>query len=192
MLNGQRAKEIINSLIHLSVQEMEDLLASPEILRDNFVASEIRRELLSRRKIEIPFVEDDGGRSKYFRGKDAGDCVTRAITIASGRNYKEVYDALAVLNKEYSRKGKKSARNGVSANAYKRYFGWDLGWVWTPTMQVGQGCKVHLRPDELPNGRIVVRVSKHLAAVIDGVLHDTYDCSRGGTRCVYGYWQAPA
>jgi hypothetical protein len=24
--------------------------------------------------------------------------------------------------------------------------------------------------------------------VIDGVLHDTHDCTRGGTRCVYGYW----
>jgi len=24
--------------------------------------------------------------------------------------------------------------------------------------------------------------------VIDGVLHDTHDCSRDGTRCVYGYW----
>jgi hypothetical protein len=25
--------------------------------------------------------------------------------------------------------------------------------------------------------------------VIDGVIHDTHDCSRGGTRCVYGYWR---
>lgn len=30
--------------------------------------------------------------------------------------------------------------------------------------------------------------SKHLAAVVDGVLHDTYDCTREGTRCVYGYY----
>ena len=25
-----------------------------------------------------------------------------------------------------------------------------LGWTWTPTMAIGQGCKVHLRADELP------------------------------------------
>jgi hypothetical protein len=25
-------------------------------------------------------------------------------------------------------------------------------------------------------------------AVIDGVIYDTPDCSRGGTRCVYGYF----
>jgi hypothetical protein len=55
-------------------------------------------------------------------------------------------------------------------------------------MAVGSGCKVHLRADELPSGRLIVRVSHHFAAVIDGVIHDTHDCSRGGTRCVYGYW----
>jgi hypothetical protein len=66
-----------------------------------------------------------------------------------------------------------------------------LGWVWTPTMLVGQGCKVHLRASELPKGRLVVCVSKHSVAVIDGIIHDTYDPSRGGTRCVYGYWRAP-
>jgi hypothetical protein len=27
------------------------------------------------------------------------------------------------------------------------------------------------------------------AAVVDGVIHDTSDCSREGTRFVYGYWQ---
>jgi hypothetical protein len=57
-------------------------------------------------------------------------------------------------------------------------------------MQIGSGCKVHLRADELPAGRLVVKLSRHLVAVIDGVIHDTYDCSRGGTRCVYGFYQS--
>jgi hypothetical protein len=64
-----------------------------------------------------------------------------------------------------------------------------LGWVWVPTMQVGSGCTVHLRADELPTGTIVARVSRHYCTVIDGVIHDTHDYSRGGTRCVYGYWK---
>ena len=42
-----------------------------------------------------------------------------------------------------------------------------------------------------PPGRLIVSVSRHLCAVIDGVLYDTHDCSRSGTRCVYGYWTAP-
>jgi hypothetical protein len=33
-------------------------------------------------------------------------------------------------------------------------------------------------------GRLVVSVSGHMVAVIDGVIHDNHDCSRGGTRCV--------
>jgi hypothetical protein len=37
----------------------------------------------------------------------------------------------------------------------------------------------------------VVALSKHYAAVVDGVVHDLYDPSRDGTRCVYGYWTAP-
>ena len=65
-----------------------------------------------------------------------------------------------------------------------------LGWKWTPTMQIGSGCKVHLCADELPPGRLIVSVSRHLVAVIDGVVHDIYEDARGGTRCVYGYWSA--
>jgi len=56
-------------------------------------------------------------------------------------------------------------------------------------MQIGSGCRVHLRADDLPAGRLIVKVTHHLVAVIDGVIHDTHNCSRGGTRCVYGYWR---
>jgi hypothetical protein len=55
-------------------------------------------------------------------------------------------------------------------------------------MKIGQGCKVHLRKEELPSGRLIVSVSRHLTAVIDGVIYDNHDCSRDGSRCVYGYY----
>jgi hypothetical protein len=58
-------------------------------------------------------------------------------------------------------------------------------------MQIGSGCNTHLKADELPSGRLVCNVSRHAVAVIDGVIHDTHDCSRGGKRCVYGYWHKP-
>jgi hypothetical protein len=64
----------------------------------------------------------------------------------------------------------------------------ELGFDWTPTMEIGSGCKVHVREDELPKGRLILALSKHYAACIDGVINDTYDPSREGTRCVYGYW----
>src|SRR5262249_49801765 len=88
------------------------------------------------------------------------------------------------------KRGISNARTGVYKSSIHRVMQ-SLGWVWTPTMEIGSGCQVHLRARELPAGRLVVSVSKHLTAVIDGVIHDTHDCSRRGTRCVYGYWQPP-
>ena len=135
---------------------------------------------------------NDGGRSDAGYKGDAADCVVRAIAIATDRPYREVYNELwqEVASKSEVKRGH-SPRNGVSKKAIKRYME-SLGWIWTPTMQIGSGCQVHLQADELPSGRIVASVSKHLCAVIDGVVHDTYDPTRDGTRCVYGYWSSPS
>ena len=126
------------------------------------------------------FRYNDGGRSRYFKAKRVGDCVVRSIAIATGRNYKEVYeDARVFLGY--------SPRNGIESKGTKKLLA-HFGGEWHPTMTIGSGCKVHLKADELPMGRIVCSCSGHLVAVIDGVVNDTFDCTRGGTRCVYGYW----
>jgi hypothetical protein len=145
---------------------------------------------------------DDGGRADAGYRGSAGDCVTRAIAIATQRPYREVYDSLhegalqrpnlTRLELRYGAQARRHAspRTGVHRRVYDQYLT-TLGWKWTPTMLIGQGCTVHLRADELPSGRIIARLSRHLCAVIDGVVHDTFDPSRDGTRCVYGYWEAP-
>ena len=138
---------------------------------------------------------NDGGRANAGRKGYTGDCVARAIAIAAGLPYQEVYDRMAEGNATQRRskhdKGKRvrTASHGIAVKRkwFKDYMR-ELGFVWTATMEVGSGCKVHLKYDELPKGRIVVSLSRHYAAVLNGVLHDTHDCSRGGTRCVYGYW----
>lgn len=138
------------------------------------------------------YVFDDGGRAAGgFKGT-AGDCAARAVAIATGLHYRDVYIALNdQATRERPGKGKRSsAREGVHMKTMRRLMD-GLGWEWVPTMQIGSGCTVHLRPDELPGGRIIVRLSRHYAAVIDGVLHDNHDSSRDGTRCVYGYWREP-
>lgn len=142
----------------------------------------------------MDWVYDDGGRSRYFKAEHVGDCVCRAVAIATGKDYKEVYDDINRLSKAERtgkrKRGVSSARDGVYKGTIKKLMN-GYGWTWHPTMQIGQGCTTHLRASELPPGRLLVSVSRHETAVIDGVLHDTYDCSRGGTRCVYGYWTAP-
>jgi len=145
------------------------------------------------------FKENDGGRAAAgYKGR-AGDCVARAVAIASNRPYREVYDRLAVGNatQRHSKKdrpcttanGVATARHGIMTRRkwFKDYM-IELGFRWVATMGIGTGCKVHLKEDELPKGRIIVALSRHYAAVIDGVLNDTYEDTRNETRCVYGYW----
>ena len=139
----------------------------------------------------LMWVYDDGGRAAAgYKGK-TGDCVCRAVAIAAQRPYKEVYDLIneyAKAERTGKRKrGKSSARTGVYKSTIKKIME-HYGFKWVATMRIGQGCTVHLRADELPSGRIVCDVSRHSVAVIDGVVHDTYDSTRGGDRCVYGYY----
>lgn len=171
------------------------------------------------------FVFNDGGRAAAgFKGS-AGDCVARAVSIASGEPYADVYAALAggmgaQRKSKHTKRRSASARNGVNTGRkwFKDYMA-SLGFKWTPTMQVGSGCKVHLAADELPSGRLVVAVSGHYTTMIDGIIHDTHDPRRSkswtfepdvgqalkpnqgrnvngvwtevGGRCVYGYWSKP-
>lgn len=146
------------------------------------------------------FVCDDGGRAAAgFKG-EAGDCVTRAVAIATGMPYGEVYRLFSDANAGQTYRSRRdrdrqvvmgrTARNGIMPKITRRVLA-DLGWRWTPTMTIGAGTTVHLRADELPAGRLVARLSRHLCAVIDGVVHDTHDPSRDGTRAVYGYWTPP-
>ncbi|QWD82308.1 hypothetical protein [Polynucleobacter sp. MWH-S4W17] len=146
----------------------------------------------------FPFQFDDGGRGAAgFKG-GAGDCVVRSIAIAASLPYMQVYEDLRLANESYAQlkndrlakrlnvKGS-SPRNGNHRNVFHGYI-LAQGFEWVPTMKVGAGCQVHLRPDELPKEMLIARVSKHLTAIIDGVIHDTHDPSRGGNRCVYGYY----
>lgn len=145
------------------------------------------------------FRYSDGGRAKAgFKGQ-TGDCVTRAIAIAAGLPYRAVYDEIKRRKTNApgrSRAAKSSRRNpsprdGVHRRIYEPLL-FELGFVWEPLMSIGSGCKVHVREEELPKlGSHVLSLSRHIAAWIDGVLHDIGDCSRGGTRCVYGIYSLP-
>jgi len=142
----------------------------------------------------LPWARDDGGRAAAgFRGT-AGDCVTRAIAIAAELPYRQVYDGLNAIARDLDcpcgGHVAGSARTGVSRAVYDEYLT-ELGWSWHATMTIGSGCRVHLRAGELPPGRLITRLTGHLAAVIDGVVHDTEDPGRGGTRCVYGFYFIP-
>ena len=170
----------------------------------------------------MEYIYDDGGRlAAGFRGK-AGDCVVRAVAIALEEDYAEIYEALSIgmagqrVTKQCNKRT--SARDGVSVKRkwFKEFMA-AHGFTWTPTMHIGTGCTVHLTDGELPQGRLVVSLSKHYTSVINNVIRDIYDPRREAhsvrqfpgwetaplkpgewrnsngvcsvsRRCVYGYW----
>ena len=148
--------------------------------------------LQSQRKLnKMKHIYNDGGRKAAgFESHNVGDCVTRSIAIATGIPYIEIYKSINNLS-QLERNKKSSARDGVHKSTWIKLRAWleSIGWHYHPTMGFGTGCKVHLREVELPHGVLIVQVSKHLTTVINGVIHDTFDPSRNGNRCVYGYFK---
>ena len=140
----------------------------------------------------MKFVFNDGGRAAAGYEGYTGDCVCRSIAIVTGKPYQDVYDLInwfSQFERTGSRKrGKSNARTGVYKQTIRKYME-SIGWKFVPTMFIGSGCKVHLKDGELPQGRLLVSLSKHTTAVIDGVINDTSNPDRLGTRCVYGYYQ---
>lgn len=129
------------------------------------------------------YVYNDGGRRAAGYKGNCGDCVVRAIAIALDLDYKETYLQLARLNKIAL--GKRSCRRGVSKDAYEKFLK-DRGWVWhrAPKFE-GRKAKHY----DMPKGQVVIgRMAKHLAAVIDTTVHDTWDSTH---KMIYGYY-APA
>src|SRR5262249_50792450 len=128
------------------------------------------------------WVKDDGGRQKSGIARSAGrkdavgDCVTRAIAIATGKPYREGHAAITVAkvqhvyaggdywSRQYKRRGGIRAidpDHGCRDEAYGPYLK-TQGWNYVST----EG-RVRLRADELPRGRLIVSISRHLVAVID-------------------------
>jgi hypothetical protein len=162
----------------------------------------------------MEFIFNDGGREDAgFKG-ETGDCGLRAVAIALELPYTQAREELMQATADFreahprSKKAKRMKNNSVLNGVWREVLQTYLkskGWVWTPTMQIGSGTTVHMDADELPSGRIIVRPTKHFAAVIDGVLNDTWDCSEPRTyiisrpgceddiqtnrRAVYGYFQ---
>lgn len=124
---------------------------------------------------------DDGGRKAAgFRGI-AADCGARSMSIALQIPYKQAYQILSLANKQDPRMGKKSARNGIFSDTLSKVLE-NHGWEWVQAPKFN-GRKA--RASDLPNGRHIARMARHFAAVVDGVVFDTFDSTR---KMVYGYW----
>jgi hypothetical protein len=163
--------------------------------------AELRRQLEAfKSPVRCEFVEDDGGRAAAGYGEAKGDCVARAITIATGKPYAEVFEALKAAHSRHvkrlrpgsdaagfeERRRTEPIHNGCERKVYAPYLR-SLGWQYTRIRE-----RLCLRAGALPPGRLIVLVYGHAVAVIDGVIHDTYDSGGTGKRPMEGYWSQAA
>lgn len=125
------------------------------------------------------FVYDDGGRLESGLKGRSGDCAVRAVSVATGMNYKDA----RLLIKEFAAKGKqgnKAIANGVykeDLNAALESIGWE--WRSAPKFEGRKAKYTDI------SGVAILRMARHFAAVVNGELRDTWDSSE---KMVYGYW----
>ena len=113
------------------------------------------------------------------QGKRVGDCVKRAITIASGKDYRDVKNEL----NRYKKKTGAEVFNEWHKNV-EPYIKETLGGVkmsfpavrGEPRMNGERFCIKY------PKGTYILQMARHVVCCIDGCLYDTWDCS---DKCVY-------
>ncbi len=118
------------------------------------------------------------------QGKLVNDCVKRAITIASGRNYRDIK---IELNRFKQVTGAKVFNERNNWRKYIESIGWKpLTFVAVkghPRIKVNDFCSIYRE------GTYLLQVSKHVVAVIDGQFYDTWDCRH---KMVYKAWVVKA
>ena len=109
------------------------------------------------------------------------DCVVRAIATATGKPWVEVYDDLCRIGREIS-------DMPSDRRVYERLLA-QYGWRKCAMPRGADGKRMTLAQfnDAIGGSQtMIVSVILHLAAVVDGELQDTWDCSR---KCVGNYWK---
>lgn len=112
------------------------------------------------------------------KGKRVGDCVKRAIVLATGLDYMEVQRQLNAHKKV------------TGASVYNDNKNWKS---FVENVLKAIPIKIEVIPGEpritgatfgtyFPKGTYILRMARHLSCCIDGNLLDSWDCSE---KCVY-------
>lgn len=113
--------------------------------------------------------------------KLVNDCAKRSITLLTGKSYQEISLSLNRLKKETKSKKFNSNKN------WKKFVslqGWEkMSFPAESGKERMNGTRFCIA---YPKGRYLLRMARHLTAVIDGVIYDTWNCSN---KCVYNAWK---
>jgi hypothetical protein len=109
-----------------------------------------------------------------------GDCVIRALTKVTGKEWLQVFEELLPYARELQcmPNGKQCYESYLRDNGFE-YHG----------ISNKKGSKrptVDSFTKENKEGTYFLRVANHCVAVVDGIYYDTWD---SGDYCIYGYWK---
>ena len=130
----------------------------------------------------VPFQKADGGRAASRRPRQQNDCAVRALAIATGLPYDQVYNDLAALGRHCSRgtpTGTIAVWLRLRSEAARHSFPAVAGQprMHVDTFLAGPGAQ----------GRWVVRIAGHVFAALDGAIHDITMPRQDA--CVYCAWR---
>jgi len=98
-------------------------------------------------------------------GEHIGDCVTRAITLASGLPYEEVQRKLWLTSELFD-------CDCLCRFCYEHFIEDVLGY----RKMNCESLTVEEFAEKYPVGTYLLRVPEHLTCIIDGVCYDTWNC----------------
>lgn len=109
------------------------------------------------------------------------DCVKRSIALTTGISYKDVKKG---LNEHKKVTGVKLFNNHPNPRSYMENI---LGFPQVVVQKKADGTRDTIEDfaKSHPKGRYVVSVSGHWTACIDGIIYDTWDCSKENVLSYY-------
>ena len=137
--------------------------------------------------MKLDYLHSDGGRAASGRKGTAGDCVTRAASLLLGyqqgldltdqttADWGDLYDGtyrVLADGMAASKRGTRSARNGVLRAVYDPIFTGAFGFV---KVKLPAGPRPTWAQAHFAYGACVVSTAKHIAALVDGALRDIWD-----------------
>lgn len=120
----------------------------------------------------------DAGRSASRRPRQTNDCTVRALATVMGSSYDEAYE-------ELKRAGRK-CRSGFRLSDWLGAQAWATK-IAFPAVKGQKRMNPSSFVKTFPAGRYIVKVSHHVFACIDGIVHDETVVSPD--RCIYTAWK---
>lgn len=134
-----------------------------------------------REPILIGYTYDDGGRSDAgFKG-DTGDCAVRAIAILTRTPYADVYERMAACMRiagygasgnAYRQRPRRDLKPAISARDLQNLVKTSYG---LHRVKLGHGPRPTYSEGWALHGDCLVGTARHVAAIVDGDLRDTFD-----------------